>query len=343
MDVLLLIGLAVVSTGVVWIGSGWLESSSEKLAAHYELPDMVQGAVIVAVGSSFPELSAAVLSTLIHGEFELGVAAIVGSALFNILIIPALSVLVSRNGLTSNRDLVFKEAQFYMISVAVLLLTFSFAVIYNPVVTENENLILGTLDRKLALIPLVMYAVYLFLQYQDSIEYRTENRPRDIKVSREWAFLAASLLVILVGVEGLVRAAIQLGDVFDTPSFFWGITVVAAGTSVPDAFVSIRAARRGRSDTSLANVLGSNVFDLLVAIPVGVLIAGAAVINYSIAAPLMAVLTLATLLLFAMLRINLSLTISEAWILLVAYAAFIVWMALETFEVVNIVPGLPDI
>ncbi|MDX1570921.1 MAG: sodium:calcium antiporter [Xanthomonadales bacterium] len=340
---LLLIGLAVVSTGVVWIGSGWLESSSEKLAAHYELPDMVQGAVIVAVGSSFPELSAAVLSTLIHGEFELGVAAIVGSALFNILIIPALSVLVSRNGLTSNRDLVFKEAQFYMISVAVLLLTFSFAVIYNPVVTENENLILGTLDRKLALIPLVMYAVYLFLQYQDSIEYRTENRPRDIKVAREWAFLAASLLVILVGVEGLVRAAIQLGDVFDTPSFFWGITVVAAGTSVPDAFVSIRAARRGRSDTSLANVLGSNVFDLLVAIPVGVLIAGAAVINYSIAAPLMAVLTLATLLLFAMLRINLSLTISEAWILLVAYAAFIVWMALETFEVVNIVPGLPDI
>jgi cation:H+ antiporter len=339
MELFSYLALAVVATGVVWVGSGWLESSSERLAAHYELPDMVQGAVIVAVGSSFPELSAAVLSTLVHGEFELGVAAIVGSALFNILIIPALSVVVSKNGLPSNRDLVFKEAQFYMISVAVLLLTFSFAVIYNPV--HDEELILGKMDRGLALVPLAMYAVYLFLQYQDSIEYRPTIPSEPVKVWREWGVLAMSLLTILIGVEGLVRAALELGDLFDTPSFFWGVTVVAAGTSVPDTFVSVRAARRGRANTSLANVLGSNVFDLLVAIPVGVLIAGAAVINYSIAAPLMGVLTLATLLLFAMLRVNLSLNIYEAWVLLGCYVSFVVWMALETFEVVDLVPGLP--
>ncbi|MGD8710906.1 MAG: sodium:calcium antiporter, partial [Ectothiorhodospiraceae bacterium] len=72
--------VAIVSAGVIWKGSGMLERSSERLSAYYRLPDVVQGAVVVAVGSSFPELSTTVISTLIHGEFELGVAAIVGSA-----------------------------------------------------------------------------------------------------------------------------------------------------------------------------------------------------------------------------------------------------------------------
>lgn len=81
--------VALLATVVVWKGSGWLEGASERLSAYYQLPPIIQGAVVVAVGSSFPELSTAVFSTLLHGEFELGVAAIVGSALFNVLMVPA--------------------------------------------------------------------------------------------------------------------------------------------------------------------------------------------------------------------------------------------------------------
>ncbi|MDY6777428.1 MAG: sodium:calcium antiporter, partial [Candidatus Nanohaloarchaea archaeon] len=81
--------LAVVATGVVWWGSDHLERSSEKLSIHYGLPAIVHGAIIAAIGSSFPELSSTVISALVHGEFELGVAAIVGSAIFNILVIPS--------------------------------------------------------------------------------------------------------------------------------------------------------------------------------------------------------------------------------------------------------------
>ncbi|MDZ7748543.1 MAG: hypothetical protein U5K43_06620 [Halofilum sp. (in: g-proteobacteria)] len=139
MEILLWSVVAVIATAIIWKGSGLLESSSARLSAYYELPDIVQGAVVVAVGSSFPELSTTVISTLVHGEFELGVAAIVGSALFNILVIPALSGLSSREQLRSNRDLVYKEAQFYMIAVAVLTLTFSFAAIYNPVPDPGER------------------------------------------------------------------------------------------------------------------------------------------------------------------------------------------------------------
>jgi cation:H+ antiporter len=332
--------VAAVGTAVVWKGSELLEGASERLSVYYRLPEIVQGAIVVAIGSSFPELATVVMSTLVHGEFELGVAAIVGSALFNIMVIPALSGLVAKEQLTTNRDLVFKEAQFYMIAVAVLLLTFSFAVIYNPVESGNGDLE-GELTRWLAILPLVLYVVYVFVQYQDTMDHQSDADVSHIRPGREWVRLAASLLLIVAGVEALVRAAVNFGDILGTPSFLWGITIVAAGTSVPDAFVSVRAARNGKGITSTANVLGSNIFDLLCIIPIGVLIAGTAVINYSVAAPMMAVLTFATVILFLMMRTNMILSRSESWVLLALYGIFIAWISLESFNVVDMIVNFP--
>jgi cation:H+ antiporter len=327
------LALAAVATAVVWAGSSRLERSADRLAAHYRLPPVVQGAVVAAIGSSFPELSSAVIATLLHGEFELGVAAIVGSAVFNILVIPAASTLAASGPLGANRNLVYKEAQFYMLSVAVLLLTFAFAVIYHPTTGLS-----GKLTPKLAAMPLALYGLYLFLQYQDTGEYRADAPHADVDVRKHWATLAVSLAVILVGVEGLVRAALTLGEALGTPSFLWGLTVIAAGTSLPDAIVSVQAARAENATTSLANVLGSNVFDLLVAVPAGVLVAGGTIIDFERAAPMMAVLVFATIALFAPLRTDLELTGREAVALLGLYAAFVAWLALETVGVTDLVP-----
>lgn len=341
MTVLLWVVVALIGTGIIWKGSGLLESSAARLSAYYQLPDIVQGAIVVAIGSSFPELSTTVISTLVHGEFELGVAAIVGSALFNIMIVPAASGLASRTPLEANRDLVYKEAQFYMIAVAVLTLTFAFAAIYYPVAAQGT--IKGEINRWLALMPVALYGLYVFVQYQDTLEGTGEVDASAIHVGREWLRLVASLAIILVGVEALVRSAINFGELFGTPSFLWGITVVAAGTSIPDAFVSVRAARDGRGITSIANVLGSNTFDLLVCIPAGVLIAGTAIVNFSVAAPMMGVLTLATVVLFLMMRTQMVLTRGESWLLLGLYGLFVLWITLESLAVMNWVPGLPPI
>lgn len=332
--------VALAATALIWRGSYLLESASERLSVYYGLPEIVQGAVVVAVGSSFPELATVVVSATLHGEFELGVAAILGSAMFNILVIPGLAALVVRKQLTANRDLVYKEAQFYLISVVVLLLTFAFAALYVPV-AGDDGAIRGELTRGLALIPLALYGLYIVVQYQDSMDYQPEVDPSDVRPGKQWAILLGSLGLILVGVEGLVRAAIQFGEILETPSFFWGVTVVAAATSVPDTFVSVQAARQGRAVTSLANVMGSNVFDLLVCIPIGVLIAGAAIINFSVAAPILGALTLATITLFLMMRSHLLVTRGEAWVLLGIYAGFVVWMAGESFAFVDWLAGLP--
>jgi cation:H+ antiporter len=287
------------------------------LSAHYGLPAIVQGAIVAAVGSSFPELSATVLATVLHGEFDLGVGAIVGSAVFNVLVIPAASALAARDGIESSRELVYKESLFYLLSIAVLFVVFASATVYNPV-----DRVTGVVTRGLALLPLAVYGLYVFVQYTETVDHEAETVSR-VRVGLEWAVLMGSLVVIVAGVEGLVRAAIGLGDLWGTPSFVWGLTVVAAATSLPDLFVSVKAAKREAGKVSLANVLGSNIFDLLVAIPAGVLVAGATVVNFGAAVPMMGALTLATVLLFAFLRTELEISRLEAYALLFAYAGFV--------------------
>ncbi len=328
-----LIGLAAVATAVVWQGSIYLEGAADRLALYYGLPAIVQGAVIAAVGSSFPELASVVIATLRYGEFELGVAAIVGSAVFNVLVIPALSALGHPDTLTSSRAIVYREAQFYIIAVATLLLTFSLAIIYFP---TGEGALFGEITRPLALVPLGLYGLYLFIQYQETADYRPGATP-DVNALRQWGLLAIGLALILVGVELLIRAAVDLGTYFDTPSFLWGITIVAAGTSLPDAIISVRAARSGDSTISLANVFGSNVFDLLVAVPVGVLLAGTTVIDFGVAAPLMGFLVAATIVVFTVARTDFAVTHREAWVLLSVYALFVAWMLLESTGVTAVV------
>ena len=330
-----LIALMIGSTLVVWKGSQFLEGSSEKLSVYYELPPIVQGAIIAAIGSSFPELSSTVISSLLHGEFELGVSVIIGSAIFNILVIPSLSGIFSKDTLDTNRDLVYKEAQFYMLAVAMLVLTFSFAVIYNPV--AGTSFLAGTINRKLALLPIALYCLYVFIQYQDTMDYQPKAEKQEVSPWKQWGLLILSLILILAGVEGMVRSAIGLGNFFNTPSFLWGLTVIAGGTSIADAFVSIRAAREGKTVTSLANTLGSNTFDLLIAIPIGIMIAGSAVINFSRAAPLMGILVLATIILFVFSRTDLEIKNWESYTMLSFYVLFVIWMILETIGITSIV------
>ncbi len=326
-DLLIYLLVIVVATAVIWLGSDWLESSSQRLSRYYGLPPAVHGAVVVAIGSSFPELSSTVLATLIHGEFELGLSAVIGSAIFNILVISGLSGLFSPDKLKANQELVYKESQFYLLSVAVLMVVLALAVIYAPV---PDKPLVGTMGRGLALVPLLVYGLYVFLQQQSTSEYQAEPPADDLKPRKSWLQLVASLVLIVIGVEGLVRAALFLGEYFDTPSFLWGILVIASATSLPDTLVSVRLARQGKGIPSLANVLGSNIFDLLVAVPAAVLIAGTAQVNFGIALPLMIFLSVAIVQLFIALRRRLSLNYLESWLLLLSYLIFVIWIILET-------------
>ena len=322
------------ATAVIWLGSEWLEESSARLAVYYDLPPVVQGGIIAAVGSSFPELASVVFAAL-AGSFDLGVGAIVGSAIFNVLVIPALAVLVPGTNVVSTRTLVHKETLFYLLSVVVLFLTFALALVYFPL----EGSMRGELTRTLVLFPLAVYVLYLFLQWQDTADYAGRVETSRVDPLRQWGKLLAGLALILVAVERLVAAVIVLGDAAGTPEFFWGITVVAAASSLPDALVSIQAAGKDRDVASVANVVGSNTFDLLVVIPLGILLVGPEPVDFGVTAPMMGCLVLATVLLFVTLRTDLALTRREAYLLLVGYAGFVAWVVAEAISLVSLLPA----
>ncbi|QKY19526.1 sodium:calcium antiporter [Halolamina sp. CBA1230] len=337
MSVLLATVVTLVATGVVWKGSEMLEEASHRLSGHYGLPPVIQGSVVAAVGSSFPELSIAVLSVVLHESFDLGVGAVVGSAVFNILVIPGAAALLSDEELNASRDVVYKEALFYMLSVAALLLVFSLGVIYYP---AGGDRLAANVPPWLGMVLIGLYGLYVFIQYADTVEYVPETPAESIDVAKQWGTLLLSLALVLVSVEGFVYGADVFAATLGVPEAVWGLTVVAAATSLPDTLVSVRAAREGRGVTSLGNVLGSNVFDLLVAVPAGIVLAGGAVVNYGVAVPMMTFLVVATVGLFTALRTDLQLSDREASLLLVAYAVFLCWMLLETVDAVSFVPGL---
>jgi cation:H+ antiporter len=327
----------VITTGAIWVGSGWLEGSAESLSGYYGLPPVVQGSIVTAVGSSFPELATVVFSAVFAESLELGVGAIVGSAIFNILVIPALAGITTDQDIEANRTLVYKEAQFYMLAVSVLIIVFAMAVIYYP---SDEGPLTGKITRPLAVMPIALYGLYIFTQYLDTADYEADGEETEIAVLRQWGLLLAGLVVILVAVERLVHSIDVIGTEFGVPGFVMGVTIAAGATSLPDALVSVRAAREGRGVASVANVLGSNTFDLLVAIPVGVLIVGATSIDFAMALPMFGALTFVTVLLFTVLRTGLALSDAESYLLMLTYIVFVGWVVLETVsDVVNLLPN----
>lgn len=332
---LLMIALAtVLAATVLYRACSWLETSSHRLAAYHGMPDVVKGSLLTAVSSSVPELATAVLAIPLHGDFELGLSAIIGSAIYNILVIPACSVFARGRSLASNRELVFREAQFYLVSVLAILLLVCFAVIFDgsEAAPGRPEILEGTLTRGLALLPLALYGLYLFIQFEEVKDHRrVAVRDTSVRPLREWAILLGCVGVILVGVEVLLRCAIELGQLLETPTFLWGLTVVAAATSIPDTFISVRASTEGRAESSISNVLGSNVFDLLVAVPLGVLVAGAVTVNFTQAVPMMAFLLVATIAMLVFMRRDLEISRTEAVWMILLYLGFGLWMTAEAF------------
>ncbi len=327
------VGLIAVAIVLIWLACDRLERVSHNIARIYGLPEIVKGSIVMAVSSSFPELATIVLAGWLHNDFELGLATIIGSAIFNILVIPGVSVLCRPGSLDADRNIVFREMLFYLVSIMVVLVTLSFSVIYTPHVASPQD---GVLTRSLVLLPLAFYLLYVYIQYHEVRDHNPETRPEPVQPLLEWTMMLASMLVILAGVEMLIRIALDLGRLLHTPSDFWGATMIAAATSVPDLFLSIRASRRKISISSLANALGSNIFDLLVVLPAGVLAAGAVIINFPRILPMMAFLMLATVVMLVLARRDFTLTNRDGIVLLTLYAGFIAWIALENFGVIAV-------
>lgn len=328
--------LIILGTVLIYLGSEWLEQSSAKISANYDIPSVVKGSIITAFGSSFPELSSVVIASIIHGEFELGMSIVIGSAIFNIVFIPAIAG-IKADGLELGGTRVRNEITIYLfvvLSVAAFLVSALFIFDNPESIADLDSDVY--LSPYIALVLLLMYGLYVFYQWKFSRSVDTQ----DVRIEnpkKQWLLLGSSLVLIAIGVEATVRSVIELGDIFNTPSLLWGVVVVAASSSLPDALVSLRQAGKDEDSASFANVAGSNIFDLLVVLSAGVILSGGTMINLGSTLPLMFVLAISSLLILLIIRSGGVISKLQSYALFSYYLLFCLWILLEAIGITGVI------
>lgn len=251
MEILIQIILLCVGFYMLVKGADWFVDGSSGIATKFKIPQLVIGLTIVAMGTSAPEAAVSITAAL-KGNADITVGNIVGSNILNILIILGVSVLIT--SLSVAKSTIIAEIPF-MIAVTFLLLGTG----YDGTIGLWEGIIL--------LIVFVIYLGYLFLLAKKDKD-KTEDNVKEISVAKSLLWTVVGLFLIVFGSNVTVDAATKIAQVLGLSERFIGLTIVALGTSLPELFTSVSAARKGNADIAIGNIVGSNIFNILFVIGV---------------------------------------------------------------------------
>ncbi len=251
------------------IGASLLVRGAAKLAISFGISSLVVGLTVVAFGTSAPEVAVSV-GAVLDGKVDIAIGNVVGSNIFNVLFILGASALITP--LVVNRQLIRQEVPI-MIAVSLLLLLM---------------LLGGTLalwESAVLLALLIGYTTFLVVQSRRANANATceeagvaDEVDMDSTWDRHWAvqvaLIAAGLVLLVLGSGWFVDAAVQTARMFGVSDVVIGLTIVAAGTSLPEVATSITAALKGQRDIAVGNVVGSNTFNILGCLGISGLVSG---------------------------------------------------------------------
>ncbi len=246
-------------------------TSLDKISKDLKLSSDAAGATLMAIGSSAPELFVTLFAVLKPGDHQgIGIGSIVGSALFNILVIVGVAAMVRKAKLTWQP--VIRDLSFYLLAVILLLWG-----IWDGEFTFIEA------SSFLALYILYVVAVVYWrkiLPYSETDFDKPKEKSNDKKgviglfdkilsfffpPEKNYYLIFFISIIIIAGISwGLVELAVLVSDILNIPEAIIALTVLAIGTSIPDLFSSLIVAKQGRGDMALSNAIGSNIFDVLV-------------------------------------------------------------------------------
>lgn len=242
--VLLLVGFFLLIKGADWFVDG-----SSSLAKFLRVPSAIIGLTIVAFGTSAPELSVSVTAGL-SGQNEIAISNVLGSNLFNLLVVTGVCAIIA--AVPVNRNIIRRELPL-SIAAAVMLLIFC--------LTGN------TVSRIEGILFLAVFAWFLFRQIKEALSSRHEapSDPMEQVISP-----VKSIILIVIGCIGVVLGGTLVVDNatiiarnFGLSETFIGLTIIAIGTSLPELVTSVVASGKGENDLAIGNVVGSNIFNIL--------------------------------------------------------------------------------
>jgi cation:H+ antiporter len=250
------------------VGANALVRGASKLALSFGISPLVVGLTIVAFGTSAPEVAVSV-GAVLDGNPDIAIGNVVGSNIFNVLFILGISALIAP--LIVNIQLIRQEVPI-MLGASLLLLALGL---------DGK---LSLLDGALLFSLLVAYTVFLVVQSRRETqaakdEYAAEVKPAeagawDDKLPMQLLLIVVGLAALVFGSEYLVTAAISFAKAMGVSDLVIGLTIVAAGTSMPEVATSITAAIKGERDIAVGNVVGSNTFNILGCLGLSGLVSG---------------------------------------------------------------------
>ena len=247
--------LFIVGLAALVAGASLLVRGASALALSFGVSPLVVGLTIVAFGTSSPEVAVSVGAAL-EGQTDIAVGPVVGGNLFSVLFILGASALIVP--LLVHVQLIRQEVPI-MIGASLLLVALGF---------DGR---LTRLDAALLFGLLVVYTVFLIVQSrrqtQEAVAELTAELPQSAAWDRHWAvqvaLVVAGLVLLVLGSDWLVTAAVAFARSLGVSDLVIGLTIVAAGTSMPEVATSITAAIKGERDIAVGNVVGSNTFNIL--------------------------------------------------------------------------------
>lgn len=256
------------------VGAELLVRGASRLAAAFGVSPLVIGLTVVAVGTGSPEIAVS-LRAAAAGQGDLTLGNVIGSNIFNVLAILGLTAIL--RPIVISEQLIRKDAP---IMLGISLLTLLLAL-------DGQ---LGKVDGAILLAGLVTYTVFALRQSKREskevqTEYAEEFSPKEPRTPRTFlinaTFIVGGLGLLLLGSNWLVDAAVQIARMLGVSELVIGLTIVAAGTSLPEVATSALAALKKESDIAVGNVVGSNIFNLLgvlgvasLGAPGGILVSG---------------------------------------------------------------------
>ena len=249
MDILLLIlGLALILGG-----ANYLTDGASALAQRLRMPEFLIGLTIVAVGTSMPEMVVSVLSA-INGQSDMAIGNVVGSNIFNALLILGVCAVV--------RPILFTKTNIrfdipFGVATSLLLIILALDTLVGTDATDSISRLDGV----------IMLALYVALMiYTIRTAERPEEQPSDKKPMAVWlmiVMIVGGLCGLIFGGEMFLNSATAIARSMGVSESVIAITLVAGGTSLPELASSIVSLVKGKADMALGNVLGSNIFNIL--------------------------------------------------------------------------------
>lgn len=242
-------------------GADWFVEGSAALAKRFKVPGVIIGLTIVAMGTSAPELAVST-SAAISGSNAIAISNVIGSNLFNLLVV--LGVCAVMAPVVVEKGIMRRDFPFSIIITLIVAFFIGGRMLGGRIAGMENETVIGTLNWWKGLVLLALFALYMMITVRAALKNRTTSEEiEEMSLGKCLIIILVGVAAIILGGQVVVSSAKSIALSVGMSETLVGLTIVAIGTSLPELVTSVVASAKGQNGMAVGNVVGSNIFNLL--------------------------------------------------------------------------------